>query len=60
MVEWPQFWRADKGMMERICPDHSTGHPDPDDLIFHLSNHDHEEVSWAKIHGCCGCCREET
>jgi len=44
MKEWPQNWRSDRGMMERICP-HGTGHPDPDDL-----NED-------TVHGCDGCCR---
>lgn len=43
MVDWPQNWRSDKHMMERICP-HGIGHPDPDDI-----NPD-------KSHGCDGCC----
>ncbi|HWB37969.1 MAG TPA: hypothetical protein VHA75_18285 [Rugosimonospora sp.] len=43
MVSWPQNWRADRRMMERICPC-GVGHPDPDDL-----NSD-------DVHGCCGCC----
>ena len=51
MRAWPQHWRADRGMMERICP-HGVGHPDPDELP-HVD----------RVHGCDGCCdpaREET
>jgi hypothetical protein len=43
MKEWPQNWREDRGIMERICP-HGIGHPDPDD------------PTTDKIHGCDGCC----
>lgn len=43
MVTWPQNWRGDRGLMERLCP-HGVGHPDPDDL------------SADGIHGCDGCC----
>jgi hypothetical protein len=43
MKEWPQNWRDDRGIMERICP-HGIGHPDPDD------------PSTDKVHGCDGCC----
>lgn len=44
MRSWPQNWRSDRGIMERICPLHGVGHPDPD------------EISTDTIHGCCGCC----
>lgn len=44
MVTWPQNWRGDRQMMERICP-HGIGHPDPDDLIG-------DDL----VHGCDGCC----
>jgi len=44
MEDWPQHWRSDRRLMERICP-HGVGHPDPDD-----PNPD-------KSHGCDGCCR---
>ena len=47
MVTWPQNWRGDRGLMERICP-HGVGHPDPDCL-----NPD-------GVHGCDGCCRRPT
>ena len=43
MRSWPQHWRADRGIVERVC-DHGIGHPDPDDR------------SRDKIHGCDGCC----
>lgn len=43
MKDWPQHYRADCGITERICP-HGIGHPDPDD-----PNPD-------KVHGCDGCC----
>lgn len=47
MREFPQHWRSDRGIMERICP-HGVGHPDFDDWM----NTD-------TIHGCDGCCSEE-
>lgn len=43
MRSWPQVWRGDRGLMERICP-HGCGHPDLDDF-----SEDH-------VHGCDGCC----
>lgn len=43
MRAWPQHWRGDRGMMERICP-HGVGHPDPDDITADT------------VHGCDGCC----
>lgn len=45
MVTWPQNWRADRALMERVCP-HGVGHPDPDGLF-----RDGDDV-----HGCDGCC----
>lgn len=47
MKDWPQNWRDDRGIMERICPC-GIGHPDPDDP---KAKDPHESV-----HGCCGCC----
>jgi hypothetical protein len=47
MREWPQHWRDDRGIMERICP-HGVGHPDPDNP-WELG-----DLNW--IHGCDGCC----
>lgn len=55
MRDWPLVWRADKGgSMERTCPEHGVGHPDPDDLAYHVA----EGRDWVANHGCCGCCRE--
>jgi hypothetical protein len=48
---FPQHWREDRSIMERIC-DHGVGHPDPDNP---WPTHDYR---W--IHGCCGCCAENT
>lgn len=49
MRSWPQWWRGDRGIMERTCP-HGVGHPDPDD--YRVINFPYEGV-----HGCDGCCR---
>lgn len=48
MRGFPQSWRADRGIMERICP-HGIGHPDPDEykLVVDPSS---------MAHGCDGCC----
>ncbi len=48
----PLSWRADKGVMERVCP-HGIGHDDPDDRAYRESVG--REASG--IHGCDGCCR---
>lgn len=45
MRSWTMHWRDDTGVMERLCPEHGVGHPDPDDAAFNV-----------RIHGCCGCC----
>jgi len=51
MSGWEKLWRADSGVLERICV-HGFGHPDPDQFrhwrdrgTMHLSAHD-----------CDGCC----
>jgi hypothetical protein len=49
MKDWPQNWRPDRGIMERICPEHGVGHPDPDDPTI-------IKFAYEGIHGCCGCC----
>lgn len=46
MVGFPQRWRQDRHIMERMCP-HGIGHPDPDDITLNT------------IHGCDGCCVKE-
>jgi hypothetical protein len=48
MRGFPQAWRVDRGIMERICP-HGVGHPDPDEYKFITSPH-------LATHGCDGCC----
>lgn len=55
MRTWNRYYRVDKGfLLERICPKHGVGHPDPDSLAFFERNGD-----WAMgVHGCCGCCRK--
>lgn len=59
MVTWPQNWRDDRGLMERICP-HGVGHPDPDDLYYKELVGGPEKAYWESIHGCCGCCTRST
>lgn len=45
------LWRSDRRIFERMC-EHGVGHPDPDDLAWHVSQgREHEGV-----HGCDGCC----
>lgn len=51
MRDWPLVWRADKGIMERLCL-HKVGHPDTDDLVYHVS----QGRSFLGVHGCDGCC----
>lgn len=50
MRRFRQYWRPDRGIMERIC-EHGVGHPDPDDLRVRLGLDD-------GVHGCDGCCAE--
>ncbi|NJK88568.1 MAG: hypothetical protein HC923_03650 [Myxococcales bacterium] len=50
MRHFPQHYREDNGLMERICP-HGIGHPDPDDWKVI------EKPEW-RVHGCDGCCAE--
>ena len=54
MRDWPKAYRPDLWLTERLCS-HGVGHPDPDDLAWHIS----EGREWQSIHGCCGCCREQ-
>lgn len=48
MRSFPQFYRFDRGIMERKCT-HGVGHPDPDDtnIINGVDDGSHE---------CDGCC----
>jgi hypothetical protein len=50
MRSFPQEWRTDRAIMERICP-HGVGHPDPDEYKIRGKNGKYELV-----HGCDGCC----
>lgn len=59
MAEWPLVWRNDRSMVERRCPEHGVGHPDPDHMAWYATTHSPEDV-WAEgVHGCCGCCQEQ-
>jgi len=50
MRSFPQHWRSDRAIMERICP-HGIGHPDPDEYKLNGKS------GWAEaVHGCDGCC----
>lgn len=51
MRAFPQHWRHDRQIMERVCP-HGVGHPDPDDLRIRMGQDD-------GIHGCDGCCQRK-
>lgn len=53
MRGWTMVWRGDRGMIERLCH-HGIGHPDPDDVSYHVDILG--ELFWG-IHGCDGCCR---
>lgn len=52
MRYWPLHWREDRGIFERLCPQHGVGHPDPDQFPYWSST----EQDWQQVHGCCGCC----
>lgn len=51
MREWRLLWRADRRIMERLCP-HGMGHPDPDDMAYQRTI-----GGDSGVHGCDGCCR---
>lgn len=46
MREWRTHWRADRSILERLCPQHGCGHPDPDCQYTGVNT----------VHGCCGDC----
>lgn len=54
MRSWRLHYRADRGIFERICPEHGTGHPDPDQFDYWAET----AQEWQAVHGCCGCCVE--
>lgn len=52
----PTYWRADRHLMERICP-HGVGHPDPDDIAYTMLATGGRALKWGhSVHGCDGCC----
>lgn len=51
----PLNWRADRRLMERLCPKCGCGHPDPDDLYYKKEILG-IEITSEGIHGCCGAC----
>lgn len=55
MSEFPQHFRRDRMLMERICP-HGVGHPDPDHMEWYASCHSVRDTEIEGIHGCDGCC----
>jgi hypothetical protein len=58
MRGFPQLYRRDRNLMERICS-HGIGHPDPDDpKIINGWTTDKEGVpkNYELVHGCDGCC----
>lgn len=57
MRSWRLHWRQDRMLMERVCPEHGTGHPDPDHLSYLERTRGTQARLTEGIHGCCGCCR---
>lgn len=55
MEDWPQNWRDDTGVMERLCSC-GTGHPDPDHLAYVRTLLPAGARNYDAIHGCCGHC----
>lgn len=55
MREWPQLWRDDRLLMERICPC-GIGHPDPDHIAFIRRVAGVQRAGAEGVHGCCGHC----
>lgn len=54
MRSFPQHWRSDRCIMERVCPC-GVGHPDPDDVA--AAKRLGRYTDGYTTHGCCGCCR---
>lgn len=55
MRAFPQHWRSDRALMERICP-HGVGHPDPDHMSAAKLLFGKLAAESIGIHGCDGCC----
>lgn len=58
MRAFPTYWRADRRLMERICP-HGIGHPDPDDLAHKTRGMSEQSARYESSHSCDGCCGDE-
>lgn len=58
MRDFPTHWRADRQLMERICP-HGIGHPDPDSIAFIRRMDGEKRAGIESVHGCDGCCAKE-
>lgn len=54
MRDWPMNWRADRGLLERICP-HGLGHPDPDHIAHTRRLRGDAAARTESSHGCDGC-----
>lgn len=59
MSEFPQLWREDRGLMERLCR-HGIGHPDPDDIAHKRRTRGDAYAAVEAVHGCDGCCRQRS
>lgn len=57
MKDWHRHWRDDRKFMERLCPDHGVGHPDPQQMDFIRAIRG-DRAAYEGIHGCCGCCAQ--
>jgi hypothetical protein len=54
MKDWKINIRLDnRSLVERLCPKHGVGHPDPDSLAYF----EKINIRYMGVHGCCGCCR---
>jgi hypothetical protein len=54
MRSFPQHWRSDTKMMERICP-HGIGHPDPDGYVYLMRGLGVRGAAARFMHTCDGC-----
>lgn len=58
MRNFPQHFRMDRLLMERICP-HGVGHPDPDHLTYIRERYGEKFAAVESVHGCDGCCANQ-
>lgn len=57
MKDFPQLWRGDRGLMERVC-EHGVGHPDPDSIAYIERTRGPGAANTESVHGCDGCCKD--